>query len=129
MKLHQTAPFGINMFTHIEPGSYGINGFRHSGNLAVLPTELIQQWTSATFASLSEADFAVMASYDLDIVLLGTGATLRFPPRQLMRPMFEKGRGVEVMDTPAACRTFNILVAEGRKVGAFLLSDLPPTDK
>ena len=123
MKLHQSAPTDINLFTHIEPGSFGINGFRHSGNIAVLPTELIQEWTKATFSTLSEADFLLMASYDVDIVLLGTGKVLRFPPRQLMRPMYEKGRGVEVMDTPAACRTFNILVAEGRKVGAFLLSE------
>lgn len=123
MKLHQSDISGLNIFTHIEPGAFGINGFRHGGNLAVMPTELIQQWTDSSFATLAEADFALMASYDLDIVLLGTGPTLRFPPRQLMRPMFEKGRGVEVMDTPAACRTFNILVAEGRKVGAFLLSE------
>lgn len=123
MKLHQSDTNGINVFTHIEPGSFGINGFRHSGNLAVMPTELVQQWTTASFATLSEADFATMASYDVDIVLLGTGPTLRFPPHQLMRPMYEKGRSVEVMDTPAACRTFNILVAEGRKVGAFLLSE------
>jgi uncharacterized protein len=123
MKLHQSDTSGINVFTHIEPGSFGINGFRHAGNIAVLPTEVVQQWTTASFATLAEADFAVMAAYDIDIVLLGTGRTLRFPPRQLMRPMYEKGRGVEVMDTPAACRTFNILVAEGRKVGAFLLSD------
>ena len=123
MKLHQSDTTGINLFTHIEPGYFGINGFRHSGNLAVMPTELVQQWTAATFATLSEADFVVMASYDVDIVLLGTGPTLRFPPRQLMRPMYQKGRSVEVMDTPAACRTFNILVAEGRKVGAFLLSE------
>lgn len=123
MKLHQSDTNGINIFTHIEPGAFGINGFRHTGNIAVLPTELIQQWTSSSFSTLSEADFAVMANYNLDIVLLGTGARLRFPPRQLMRPMYEKGRGVEVMDTPAACRTFNILVAEGRKVGAFLLNE------
>jgi uncharacterized protein len=126
MKLHQSAPTGINIFTHIEPGSFGINGFRHSGNIAVMPTGPVQSWTTATFATLSEADFAVMAGYDVDIVLLGTGLTLRFPPRQLMRPMFETGRGVEVMDTAAACRTFNILVAEGRKVGAFLLGEAPP---
>jgi len=123
MKLHQSDNSGINIFTHIEPGSFGINGFRHSGNIAVMPTDLIQQWTQSSFATLTEADFALMASCDLDIVLLGTGQVLRFPPRQLMRPMYEKGRVVEVMDSPAACRTFNILVAEGRKVGAFLLSE------
>ena len=123
MKLHQSNTNGINVFTHIEPGAFGINGFRHRGNIAVMPTELVEQWTAASFETLAESDFATIARYELDIILLGTGGTLRFPPRQLMRPIYEKGRGVEVMDTPAACRTFNILVAEGRKVGAFLLSE------
>lgn len=123
MKLHQYDNQGINLFTHIEPGSFGINGFRHRGNIAVTAREVNPSWTVATFATLSEADFAAMASFDVDIALLGTGPTLRFPPRQFFRPMIEKGRSVEVMDSAAACRTFNILVAEGRKVGVFLLAE------
>ena len=122
MKLHQSNTSGLNLFTHIDASDFGINDFRYKGNVAVLPTEVIQAWTSASLATLSEADFEFIAKIDVDIVLLGTGPTLRFPPRQLMRPLYMQGRGVEVMDTPAACRTFNILCAEGRKVGAFLLT-------
>jgi uncharacterized protein len=121
MKLHQFESRELNLFSHVEGNSFGINGYRHSGNIAVLPTQLIQQWTTASFESLTEADFAFMAAQDIEFALLGTGATLRFPSRRLMRPMYESGRTVEVMDTAAACRTFNILVAEGRRVGAFLL--------
>jgi uncharacterized protein len=123
MKLHQSTASGINSFTHIEPGSFGINGFRHRGNIAVMPTGDVTEWTSATFSTLSEADFAVIASYAVDIVLLGTGPALRFPPRELMLPVYKTGRSIEVMDTAAACRTFNILVSEGRNVGAFLLTE------
>lgn len=121
MKLHLSNTEGLNLFTHVEPTSFGINGYRYNGNVAVLPTEVLPDWTSATLATLSVEDFAFIAARDIDIVLLGTGPRLSFPPRQLMRPLYETGRGVEVMDTPAACRTFNILVTEGRKVGAFLL--------
>ena len=122
MKLHQSNQSGLNLFTHIDATDFGINDIRYKGNVAVLPSEVIQSWTSATWATLSEADFEFISKIDVDIVLLGTGPTLRFPPRQLMRPLYMQGRGVEVMDTPAACRTFNILCAEGRKVGAFLLT-------
>ena len=121
MKLHQSNTSDLNLFTHIDGTDFGINDFRYKGNIAVLPSAIHQNWSSATLETLTEADFEFIAQLDVDIILLGTGPTLRFPPRQLMRPIYMKGRGVEVMDTPAACRTFNILCAEGRKVGAFLL--------
>jgi uncharacterized protein len=121
MKLHLSNTEGLNLFTHVEPTSFGINGFRYNGNIAVLPTEVLPEWTTASLATLRVEDFAYIAAQKIDIVLLGTGPRLVFPPRQLMRPLYETGRGVEVMDTPAACRTFNILVSEGRNVGAFLL--------
>src|SRR6266702_1612053 len=57
----------------------------------------------------------------LEIVLLGTGARLRFPRPEILRPLVQSGVGVEVMDVEAACRTYNILVAEERKVAAALL--------
>ena len=121
MKLHLSTSEDINLFTHVEANSFGINGFRYHGNTAVLPNKVIPSWTSSTLATLNENDFSFIAEQGVDIILLGTGPRLIFPPRQLMRPLYEIGRGVEVLDTPAACRTFNILVSEGRKVGAFLL--------
>jgi len=56
-----------------------------------------------------------------EIVLPGTGAQLRFPRPEILRPLLEAGVGVEVMDVQAACRTYNILVSEERKVAAALL--------
>jgi len=56
-----------------------------------------------------------------DIVVLGTGASLRFPHPRLTRALLEQRIGLEVMDTAAACRTFNILAAEGRRVAAALM--------
>ena len=62
-----------------------------------------------------------VAALDCPIVLLGTGARQRFPATQLLRPLLERGVGVEVMDSFAACRTYNILMAEGRAVVAALI--------
>jgi uncharacterized protein len=67
--------------------------------------------------------FAPVLELDPELVLVGTGATQRFLPAQTTSPLLQAGVGFEVMDTAAACRTFNILLAEGRRVvGAFLAS-------
>ena len=75
------------------------------------------------FDALTETDLAALLEHEPEVVLLGTGATHRFPHPRLTRALAEAGVGVEVMDTPAACRTFNVLAAEGRKVVAVLLID------
>jgi uncharacterized protein len=64
-----------------------------------------------------------LAGLDREIVLLGTGRLLRFPRPELLRPLVQAGVGVEVMDVQAACRTYNILASEERKVAAALLFD------
>ena len=67
------------------------------------------------------ADFERLAARDADIVLLGTGQQLRFPSPDLLQPLIRAQKGLEVMDLPAACRTYNVLMAEGRKVAVGLL--------
>ena len=123
MKLQLDRPEGLNTFTAYGDGYVSVNGIRHSCNLAVLPERLIPQWTQATFDSLRVEDFELLASLDAEIILLGTGNLLRFPTADLMRPLARAQKGLEVMDLPAACRTYNVLMGEGRKVAAGLLLD------
>ena len=123
MKLQLDRPEGLNTFTAYGDGYVSVNGIRHSCNLAVLPERLIPQWTQATFDSLRVEDFELLASLDAEIILLGTGNLLRFPTPDLMRPLARAQKGLEVMDLPAACRTYNVLMGEGRKVAAGLLLD------
>ena len=78
----------------------------------------------AGFDALAEADFAALLAHKPEVVLLGTGATLRFPHPRLLAPLTDARVGVEVMDTPAACRTFNILSGEGRRAIAALIVTL-----
>ena len=98
-----------------------MNGIRHACNLAVLPERLLPEWTLASFETLAIADFELLAGLDADIVLLGTGKRLRFPRPELLQPLVRAQRGLEVMDLAAACRTYNVLVGEGRRVAAGLL--------
>ena len=121
MKLQLDRPDGLNTFTAYGEGYVSVNGIRHSCNLAALPERLFPEWTQATFETLRLEDFEWLASLDAEIILLGTGSRLRFPAPELMRPMARAQKGLEVMDLPAACRTYNVLMGEGRKVAVGLL--------
>jgi len=112
---------GQNAFTGYGPGYVQVNDDRHVRSLVVLPDRLITDWPATGFDSLVAAHLAPLAELGLEILLLGTGSVIRFPRPEILRPLIDARIGVEVMDVPAACRTYNILVAEDRKVGAALL--------
>ena len=90
-------------------------------SLIITPEHLLTDWPPQEFAHLAEEHFQVLVTLQPQIVLLGTGQQQRFPPAQLLRLMLQAGIGVEVMDTAAACRTYNLLLMEGRAVAAALL--------
>ena len=120
MKLHATGPTGLNTISGYGEGYIAVNGRRYDSNLVVLPEKLIP-WAVKGYDRLSATDFEFLKNLDADIVLLGTGARQRFPHPRLTAPLAQAGVGLEVMDVQAACRTYNILVAEERKVAAALL--------
>lgn len=120
MKLHASARTHLNTFTGYGEGYVMLNGARHESSLVVLPERIIA-WQVASFAALAEEHFAQLADLGLEVVLLGTGSRLRFPHPRLTGALVRARIGLEVMDLRAACRTFNILAAEERKVAAALL--------
>ena len=120
MKLHASAPTALNTFTAYGEGYVMVNGQRHESNLIVLPEQLLP-WSAASFDALKEEDFQVFLELDPEILLLGTGPKQRFPHPRLTRALAAKRVGVEAMDLQAACRTYNILMAEERRVAAALL--------
>ena len=120
MKFHASAPSRRNAFTGYGEGFVQVNGQRRESSVLVTPEQVLD-WAPATFAELAEAHFARIAELRPEVVLLGTGARLRFPPAALTAPLARAGIGLEVMDVQAACRTYNILAAEDRVVVAALL--------
>ncbi|MGH8753810.1 MAG: Mth938-like domain-containing protein [Burkholderiales bacterium] len=120
MKLHLPAATTENRFTGYGLGYVMVNNVRHEKNIIVLP-ESLMQWDVAAFEALSGRDFEFLANLAPEIVLLGTGSDLRVPHPSLSQSLANARIGLEVMNTPAACRTYNILMAEGRKVAAALL--------
>lgn len=123
MKLHISNTAGINLFTAYGEGYVAVNHEKYEQNLILLPDSLRPGWSTATVETLGEADMQTLLGLGVEIVLLGTGNRLRFPAGALMRPFAPAGIGLEVMDLQAACRTYNILASEGRRVAAALLFD------
>lgn len=121
MKLHLSQFSGQNAFTGYGPDFVLVNQQRYERSLIVMADRLLDSWQPRSVDALTAADFELLASLGVDIVLLGTGPSLRFPAPALVRLLPERGIGLEVMDSFAAARTYNILLAEGRRVAAALL--------
>ena len=120
MKLHLDRADARYIFTGYGPGYVLVNGARHESSLIVLPDEVVRGW-SADLASLAAAHFEALLIRAPEIVLLGTGERQVFPSPGLYAGLLKAGIGMEVMDTQAACRTYNILAAEGRRVAAAII--------
>ncbi len=90
-------------------------------NAVLTRDEVVTPWAVAGFGALVPDDFAGLLRHAPELVLLGSGVRQRFPAPHLLRPLFEARIGVETMATAAACRTFNILSGEGRRVVAALI--------
>jgi uncharacterized protein len=100
-----------------------VNGLEHTESVIVPWRGDVVAWPVASFERLGADDFARIAALKPELVVFGSGARLRFPAPAVLRPLIDAGIGVETMDTAAACRTYNVLLAEGRSVVAALLFD------
>ena len=121
MKFQLQKPTGQNLFTGYGNGYFMVNNLRYERSLVVTPESVIEDWQVTDVGALSVPDFEFLRALKPTIVLLGSGAKLRFPRPELARCLAEDRIGLEVMDSTAACRTYNILTAEGRNVVAAVL--------
>jgi uncharacterized protein len=122
MKLHLNTDAGQLLFTGYGDDHVLINDQRFDASLLLTGRGIeVAPWAGLDFAALTAAHFEWIAGRELDILLLGTGTRLRFPHPSLTRALVDAQIGLEVMDIGALCRTYNILAAEGRSVGAALL--------
>ncbi|MCB1909459.1 MAG: Mth938-like domain-containing protein [Rhodocyclaceae bacterium] len=121
MKLFLDTSGELNTVTGYGDDHVRINQNRFESNLIVLPAAIHADWAGGGFDALCEPDFERLAGLGAEIVLIGTGRRQRFPAPVLLRPLVQAQIGFEVMDLGSACRTFNILVNEGRSVAAALI--------
>lgn len=120
MKIQLDNSPGAHRITGYGAGYVAVNGEPIRRSFIVTPEALITDWGPQTVDELDEAALQAVARLSPSVVLLGTGVEQHFPPSSLLAPLLGQGIGIEVMTTAAACRTFNILVAEGRSVAAAL---------
>ncbi|HSI25446.1 MAG TPA: Mth938-like domain-containing protein [Methylotenera sp.] len=121
MKLHLTTAENHNLITAYGMGFVEINKQKYAQNLIVMADQLILDWQATDFASLSAEHLTKIAELKPEVVLFGTGETHQFLHPKLYQALTEQGIPLECMTTVAACRTYNILMSEGRSVAAALL--------
>lgn len=121
MKFQPDIPEGMNIIHASSRTDVSVNGQVYTTSLVVPGDAPLEPWPAASVAELTEAHFQQLVRFQPELVVFGSGPTLRFVHPSLTRPLIEAGIGIETMDTPAACRTYNILMAEGRRVLAALL--------
>lgn len=121
MKLHLTQAEGNNLITAYESSAIFVNNQRYTQSLIVTPQALYPDWQVENFDALNMSHFANLAEITPEVVILGTGNTHRFIHPRVIMALTQKNIPVECMTTDAACRTYNILMSEGRKVAAALI--------
>ena len=121
MKLHADRIAGENAIARYGVEGVAVNGVEHRHSVVVPWQGAVVRWPVDAFAALTAEHFATLAALGPELVIFGSGARLRFPPAATLRSLIERRIGVETMDTAAACRTYNVLLAEGRSVVAALL--------
>lgn len=114
---------GAQIIQSYSGGKFRVSGVVYERAVIVMPERVIEWGYGGDVGGLSEADFAPLLSIvdDVDVVLLGAGAQMAFLAPALRASLKAQGLGVDIMDTGAACRTYNVLMAEGRRVAAMLL--------
>ena len=115
---------GTNVVTRHGGGEIWVGNTRHEHSLLVPWVGQVQRWRPDALEDLQDADFESVLALRPELVIFGSGTRLRFISPALMRCLIDRRIGVETMDTGAACRTYNVLVSEGRSAVAALL--MPP---
>jgi uncharacterized protein len=120
MKFHLQTPTS-KLITGSGPGWVRIGNDEYRNNVVITADTVKAGFAPGGFDELTADDFSALLRMSPEIVLLGTGASQRFPRPAVTAPLHAANVGLEVMDTRAACRTYNILVGEGRSVTAALI--------
>jgi uncharacterized protein len=121
MKFQPDRAEGVNVITRREAGRVWVGAMAYEGSVLVPWRGEVQRWDVAAMPELAAVHFEQVLALRPELVIFGSGASLRFLPAAVYRCLIEAGIGMETMDTAAACRTYNVLASEGRTVVAALI--------
>jgi uncharacterized protein len=123
MRLTLDQPSDVNLITAVSPGEIQVGERVIRKSVIIGTQDIIPDWPVASMQQIDESDVMPVLELEPEIILLGSGRRLVFPPQEIYGLVLGRSIGLEVMDTSAACRTFNILAGEGRLVAAALILD------
>jgi uncharacterized protein len=121
MKFAQADIGGGHLILGYEPGRILIGDQAYTRGLIVSPGRIVAGWGPVRAEDLATEHFEALVALDPQVIIVGTGKCQVFPAPQVYLPALQRRLGVEIMDTGAACRTYNILMSEGRRVVAGLI--------
>jgi uncharacterized protein len=116
LKLQSDPHSGANTITGYGAGYVEINQTPYDHAVVLSSDGAISNWSAQTFEDLEASHFSQLVDLKPELILIGTGSRQRFPKPELLKDLIMAKIGFEIMDSQAACRTYNILVGEGRKV-------------
>jgi uncharacterized protein len=125
MKLQADRIDGQNAISRYGPGGVIVNGVEHRRSVLVPWQGAVVPWPVSSVDELQEHHFQALAALAPELIVFGSGPRIRFVKPALLQPLMSRRIGIETMDTAAACRTYNVLLAEGRSVLAALLFSAP----
>ena len=125
MQISLDTSTGAYQITAYGDGYIAVNERRLEASIVISAENLDTAWQPQRVADLTKSHIGELAALDAEIVIIGTGSVQHFPPTETLTPLLEHKTGFEIMDTRAACRTYNILMSEGRNVVAALMMILP----
>jgi len=117
---------GVNIIARHDRAGVWVSSRQYTGGVLVPWIGDVRPWSARAFGELAPAHFEQILELEPELVIFGSGQRIRFVAAPMIRGLIERRIGFEAMDTAAACRTFNVLVSEGRSVVAALLVDAPP---
>jgi uncharacterized protein len=118
--------FDVQTIQSYGPGWVGVMGEKIQHSVIIGSNVQRVDWQCSRFEDLTASHFAQLAEFDAELIIFGSGSRIRFPQAAWLQPLMAKRMGLETMDTGAACRTYNILAGEGRRVVvALVLEQLP----
>ena len=121
MKFQPENASGVNVITRHDTTTVWVGNASHAGSILVPWKGEVAAWPVTDPGTLAAAHFEALLAHGPELVIFGSGRRQRFVPPAVLRPLIDRGIGIETMDTAAACRTYNVLAAEGRCVVAALI--------
>jgi uncharacterized protein len=121
MKLSLERPAGIHLVRGYSDAGIRIDDRLYAQSVVVSVATVIEDWGPRTIDEATQGNIRQALALERDVMMLGTGRRQTFPSRELFALLYESRVGFEIMDTAAACRTYNVLAGEGRNVAAALI--------